>query len=236
MLVVLKSLIWGMRQTISGFCSSEHGGGRGGGLPTAFCIMQFKSAEQVGAVKEENVNEINDPFIHLTNIYSVPNTASDVILGTKAISGTMLRKRVWLCYHIAQSLSSQVSFSKICTASKAGITAANSLTTKQNKNSQATPTTFQVILMKYFPKQFRVQVVFRLGLCQVGPKGDMVKESVSHVEKLSLDRTTKRAHSEGEGVVTLLYIWSICIARDSEAQGLWLAHLKSNICKRKSEV
>lgn len=55
--------------------------------------MQFKSAEQVGALKEENVNEINDPFIHLTNIYSVPNTASDALPGTKVISGTMLRKR-----------------------------------------------------------------------------------------------------------------------------------------------
>lgn len=155
--------------------------------------MQFKSTEQVGALKEENVSEINDPSIHLTNIYSVPNTASDAIPGTKAISGTMLRKRVWLCYHIAQSLSSQVSFSKLCTASKVGITAANSLTTKQNKNSQATPTTSQVILMKYFIRNFESKWFFMLGLCHVGPKGDLIKESVSHVEKLSLERQNKKS-------------------------------------------
>lgn len=73
--------------------------------------MEFISAEKVGALREENVNEMNGSFIHLTNIYSVPNTHQmpyqaqrPQCYGKQSVS-------------LLPRSSEFISFSKLCTAS-----------------------------------------------------------------------------------------------------------------------
>lgn len=120
---------------------------------------------------------------------------------------------------LSQDPAEQVSGNTLCKAP-----------TRRNTNPQATPTAAPVILRRHLPVLFQVLSGFHSCRCHAGSQGDLVRET-HH----GTDRTTKRAHSGGEGVVALLYICSICIARDGTAQGLRWAHLKSNVCERQNQ-
>ena len=79
-----------------------------------------------------------------------------------------------LCYHIAKRLSSLGFSLKTMHSKQVRIISAKPLITKQNTNSQATPTISHVILMRYFPTLFQVLS----SICHVRPKGDLIKESI----------------------------------------------------------
>lgn len=96
--------------------------------------------------------------------------------------------RACLCYHIAQSLSSLGFSLKTIHSKQVGIIAAKSLTTKKNTILKQHPQLPRWFWWSTSPYYFKSWVASILGICHVGPKGDLVKESVSHVENLSVER------------------------------------------------
>lgn len=71
-------------------------------------------------------------------------------------------------------------------------------TINQNTNSQATPTTFQVILMRHFPMLFQVLRGFHPRHYCFGPKGDLVKRKpVTCWQPITVQVGKQKARSEG---------------------------------------
>lgn len=177
------------------FCSPEKGGGAGEVPHCMWChTIQISSA--VSGEKQMSVK----PTIHSSNKYSFIQR----LISARCYTRHSVKKKGHA--PATTKLTVQLRFLSQDSAQKMNENHLCKPTIKQNTYSQATPITSQVILTRHFPMLSQVLSGFNSRHCHVGPKGDLARVSLSHVDNTSLYRQKNRAHSEGETVVTLFYI------------------------------
>lgn len=67
-------------------------------------------------------------------------------------------------------------------------------TVKQNTNSQATSTTSQVMLTRHFPVLSQVVSGFYSRHCHTGPKGDLIRDSVTWWQRIAVQVEQQKQH------------------------------------------